>query len=933
MELAQYVPQFDGVTPSYQNDGTTVPGNESFTVELSGLMPNTTIIYKAVNGVKPVEGNEAIASVNGEGKATLKYDAVTDVTITKFVPDVEYAADKADLTDDDKLTKWQDAPEIAVHQYALTVDAPATTESGKYTVTVTGGKPGSEVKFDIQGNGTLDKQQGTFDQNGEIKVEVTVTQPASGDITVTADSNGHQASDTTQLQLIDYQQSAGIDYPSFTPVGGILQDKTVDFNKEFTVHAKGLLPGSTIIVTSDGKGVPQGGTATLKVGADGTCDIPYQAISDKGIKDFTVIYQYAVNEADNNDGEPYEGSFTSESISVWQYNLTVTAPDKADDGGDFVIDVDGGQPGGAITGEVGDGQGTITCDDKFDESGHAQCVVNPDDGYDGKIDITVEGPNGAPGHAQTDTGLADYSKTAEIHLPSFTPAGSSEQPNTIDFNEPYTVKVTGLVPNSEVIVVPNGAAVAASGQSAVKVNENGEATLYMQPVSDQSVKSLNVKIKYPKTKAEAAQGEQTYTGDKTSGELKVWQYEQSSAASTELTGDDITYEVIVSGGKAGNSVNWSISGDGELTAQDAVFNGDGTATATVTVKAPGTNAVTVSAADAETGYDVAAVTQLHLTAYTAAIETPSLNVGGKTYPNTVDFDEPFDIKVTGLKPGSEITVKADSGVTPAGGDNVTLKVGSDGSVTIPYAPVSDPGITQFDVVFDYVKNASGQTESFSQSVNIMDYNLKVESPTNADDGNPYDITVSGGKPGDQFIIEVDHGSVTCKLPSRTRAAKAYDFDSNGAASCTVTPEYGYDGQITVTVTGSGDEDSSSTSTNLTTYAPRVELPSYNGQAGTVDYGENFDVVVTNLLPNSKVSLSSVNGATVVNTTVTANADGKAIFNFNEITDNTVRSVSFDVLYFATKADDKAQKHYDFVRPVYCRTSVRSALCRRLGYQS
>ena len=108
-----------------------------------------------------------------------------------------------------------------------------------------------------------------------------------------------------------------------------------------------------------------------------------------------MIYQYAVNEADNNDGEPYEGSFTSESISVWQYNLTVTAPDKADDGGDFVIDVDGGQPGGAITGEVGDGQGTITCDDKFDESGHAQCVVNPDDGYDGKIDITVEGPNGA----------------------------------------------------------------------------------------------------------------------------------------------------------------------------------------------------------------------------------------------------------------------------------------------------------------------------------------------------------------------------------------------------------------------------------------------------------------------------------------------------------------------------------------------------------
>ena len=907
LELTQYAPKFDSVSPSYQNDGTTVPGNEPFAVELSGLMPNTTIIYKAVNGVKPAEGNEATATVSGEGKATLKYDAITDITITKFVPDVEYAADKADLTDDDKLTKWQDAPEITVHQYALTVDAPATTENGKYTVTITGGKPGSDVKFDIQGNGTLDKQQGTFDQDGKIEVEVTVTQPATGDVTVTATSNGHSASDTTQLQLVDYTQSAGIDYPSFTPVGGSLQDKTVDFNKEFTVKAKGLLPDSTIIVTSDGKGVPQGGSATLKVNADGTCDIPYQAISDKSIKDFTVVYSYAVNEADNNDGEPFEGSFTSDLINVWQYNLTITAPDKADDGGDFVIDVDGGQPGGEITGEVGDGQGTITCDEKFDANGHAQCTINPDDSYDGKIDITVEGPNGEPGHAQTDTGLADYSQTAEIHLPSFVPAGSSEQPNTIDFNEPYTVKVTGLVPNSDVIVVPNGAAVAASGQSTAKVNENGEATLYMQAVSDQSVKSLNIKIKYPKTKAEAAQGEQSYTGDKTSGELKVWQYDLTVQAPTELTGDETSYEVVISGGKAGNPVTWEISGDADYSAKDAVFNADGSATATVTVKAPGTNAVTVSASDAETGYDVEAVTQLHLTAYTAAIETPSLTVGGQTYPNTVDFNAPFEIKVSGLKPGSEITVKADSGVTPAGGDNVTLKVGTDGSVTIPYAPVSDPAITQFDVVFDYVKNASGQTESFSQSVNIMDYNLKVESPTNADDGNPYDITVSGGKPGDQFTIDVDHGSVSCKLPSKTRAAKSYDFDGNGEASCTVTPEYGYDGQITVTVNGSGDEDSSSTSTNLSTYSPRIELPSYNGQAGTVDYGENFDVVITNLLPNSKVSLSSINGATVVNSTVTANADGKAIFNFNEITDNTVRSVSFDVLYFATKADDKAQK--------------------------
>ena len=616
MELAQYVPQFDGVTPSYQNDGTTVPGNEPFAVELSGLMPNTTIIYKAVNGVKPAEGNEATATVSGEGKATLKYDAITDITITKFVPDVEYAADKADLTDDDKLTKWQDAPEITVHQYALTVDAPATTENGKYTVTITGGKPGSDVKFDIQGNGTLDKQQGTFDQDGKIEVEVTVTQPATGDVTVTATSNGHSASDTTQLQLVDYTQSAGIDYPSFTPVGGSLQDKTVDFNKEFTVKAKGLLPDSTIIVTSDGKGVPQGGSATLKVNADGTCDIPYQAISDKSIKDFTVVYSYAVNEADNNDGEPFEGSFTSDLINVWQYNLTITAPDKADDGGDFVIDVDGGQPGGEITGEVGDGQGTITCDEKFDANGHAQCTINPDDSYDGKIDITVEGPNGEPGHAQTDTGLADYSQTAEIHLPSFVPAGSSEQPNTIDFNEPYQVRVTGLVPNSDVIVVPNGAAVAASGQSTVKVNENGEATLYMQAVSDQSVKSLNVKIKYPKTKAEAAQGEQSYTGDKTSGELKVWQYDLTVQAPTELTGDETTYEVVISGGKAGNTVNWEITGDADFSAKDAVFNADGNATATVTVKAPGTNAVTVSASDAETGYDVAAVTQLHLTTLT-----------------------------------------------------------------------------------------------------------------------------------------------------------------------------------------------------------------------------------------------------------------------------------------------------------------------------
>lgn len=908
LELEIYTPAVDSVKPSYNDDGQTVKANEAFTLTLRDLLPGSEVIYRAVNGVRPLEGDSVRVKVAEDGTAELNYQAITDPNVSGFTPDVDFARDLADVSDNDSLTHWSDAPEVPVHQYALSVSAPASTDSAVYEVSITGGHPGSTVTFAIEGHGTLNQESAVFDAQGEAKVQVTVTQPAEGQITVTASSEGHSASDTTDIALTDYTRSADIDYPSFTPAGGTLQDRTVDFNQPFTIHAKGLMPDTAINVTSDGYAVPTGmssGILRLTTDSSGECDIPYEAISNPAFKDFTVVFQYAINEADWLDGVQFNGAYESDEIAVWQYDLTVSAPDAADDGKDFVIDVTGGQPGAPVTGELGSGQGTITCDAVFSEGGTAQCTVNPEDTYDGQIDITVKGPNGEEGTAHTDTGLVDYTSVS-MDYPSFTPINQGRKDNTVEFNKAFSIPVHGLLPNSTISVKPfnAGAFTVTPVNSKVSANENGDAIIDYEAITS-VIDSFKVEFDYYLNLAEQAAG--NYGQSFSSDDIDVFAYQPEISAPDNVSGDDHQFTVLVSGGAPGSTPRWEITGDGEFASQDAEFDVNGNADALVNVTAPGVTQIVITVTDSVSGLSDTHTTVLNLNAYGANLIRPVYEKGGIREENTVDIEEQFELTVEGLKPGTMATVTG-SGIDPSRGHSADYPVGDDGSITIPYDAISNGTATEFGISVEYVKNASGQKDTYEATVNIHNYLLEISAPAAADNGQPYDIEISGGRPDGTYTVTVDHGEIYCER-SRSNGimtmadSHQYSFNAMGSAFCTVTPEAGWSGNITVTAEGSGDSESAVTSANLMTYRPVIEYTSsssIDGVQGRYDYNEPFEVMVTGLLDGSEVMIEGLpSGVTVKNSTLTANG-GAVTVEFNPVT--TVSSFTFNVKYFRDKAD-------------------------------
>ena len=919
LNLELYAPEIDTISPSYSDDGQTVKANEAFEVTVSGLLPGSEVIYREVNGVKPVDGSTVSVKVSEDGTAVLKYQAITDPNIISFIPDLDYARDLADTNDNDKLTHWDDAPEINVHQYALTVDAPASTENGTYEVTVTGGKPGEEVSFEINGHGTLDKDKAVFDSNGEAVVTVTVTLPAEGNIIVTASSNGHSAQDLTSIDLFDYAVTANIDYPNFTPTGGTLQDKTVDFNRPFIIHAKGLLPNSSINVTSDGYGVPSGMTKGLiKIAVDekGECDIPYEAIKNPAIKDFTVVYQYAINEADLIDQGQFNGAFVSDKIKVWQYDLTISAPEAADDGQNFEIEVSGGQPNEEVLGEIGSGQGSITCDPTFNTQGIAHCTVNPEDSYDGKIDITVSGPNGKPGQAQTDTGLANYDSSLKIDYPSFTPVNGTEQEKTVDFEENWQFAVSGLVPNSTLFIDNKGAAIPVNSQ--IEVNDEGKAVILMKPVTDPTIKDLTVKLRFAKTKAEAANGPTTYTAAKDSETIKVWYYDFALNAVNSLEGDNNSYVVTAINGKPGNKVVWSVSGDNKISGE-LTFNEQGKAVATVEIITPQENeTVSVTAKDTNSQISKTVQTAINLTDYsrTVGIEYPIfVEPNGTQHAKTVSYDQDFSINVSGLLADSTIIVHSDQDAIPQGGDGMEITVGSDGTAQIPYKKITNTKALPFKVIFSYAYNKADLTDGqgtydgkydkqfISEEISVFQYNLQITIPKEPEDGSDFEIEISGGKPNDPVTGEVEdgQGTITCD-PT---------FNAQGIAHCTVNPDDGYDGEVNIKVEGSGDETSISQDNNLINYTEiSIDYPSFtpvnqSRKDNTIEFTKVFSIPVHGLLPNSTISVKPYNAGaftvTPVSSEVTANENGDAVIDYEAIT-TVIDSFKVEFGYYLNLAD-------------------------------
>ncbi|HEC1753667.1 TPA: hypothetical protein R1706_001565, partial [Campylobacter lari] len=176
-----------------------------------------------------------------------------------------------------------------------------------------------------------------------------------------------------------------------------------------------------------------------------------------------------------------------------------------------------------------------------------------------------------------------------IFNPIFIYPSFKDQEKTIDYKTPFNIKVSGLLADSSVKVLKNDQI--GFKESSFIVDSNGIADLKFDGIKDFKVKDFSITIEYLKQGVE----KDTRTSDKINlydykvdlsfSKDKIHAYESENIKALKDPKPDHV-EVTLKGGKPNEKITWNIKGDASLSNQEAVFNANGEAKATITSKDP-----------------------------------------------------------------------------------------------------------------------------------------------------------------------------------------------------------------------------------------------------------------------------------------------------------------------------------------------------------
>ena len=500
---------------------------------------------------------------------------------------------------------------------------------------------------------------------------------------------------------------------------------------------------------------------------------------------------------------------------------------------------------------------------------------------------------------------------------------------TLDYGTEYTFNVNNLLPNSKLAVeATNGAKVSLKSEQA---NDKGEATFVLHDITDTSVKELAITLKYHQTSSEKAILDEVYN-------LKLFNY--SSTLKLELDKAQIVNndEVhgVLSGGKPGEEIAWSVSGATEIVSSDAKFDEQGNAKVTVKgnpvdhdgvadVQDAGVTATTMSLAPISKAFKVA------LTQYHAEFKQgPKYSYLSKdvtqvsTNPDEVVLDYkteyPEQVVISGMLPNSKVEVATSTNdlVSP-----VTGNTDANGDAVFKVAPVNDLSLDSISFKVKYYSTEVGTKVSDNFTLKMYKYVLSIapKSDLKIVGYNSDVVTVSGGKPGEEIAWSVSGATEIVSSDAK--------FDEQGNAKVTVKGNpVDHDGVADVQDAGvtattmSLAPISKAFKVALTQYhaefkqGPKSSYPNYpltnTGLTSTIDdvtldYKTAYSsaqLQLQNVLPNSKVEVISSTNDLVSLVGNGADANGVIKFNIAPNNDFSLKQLKFKIKYYATEASTK-----------------------------
>ena len=516
---------------------------------------------------------------------------------------------------------------------------------------------------------------------------------------------------------------------------------------------------------------------------------------------------------------------------------------------------------------------------------------------------------------------------------------------TLDYGTEYTFNVNNLLPNSKLAVeATNGAKVSLKSEQA---NDKGEATFVLHDITDTSVKELAVTLKYHQTSSEKAILDEVYN-------LKLFNY--SSTLKLELDKAQIVNndEVhgVLSGGKPGEEIAWSVSGATEIVSSDAKFDEQGNAKVTVKgnpvdhdgvadVQDASVTATAMSLAPISKAFKVA-LTQYHA----------EFKQGPKSsYPNypitnsgltsniddvTLDYKTAYNnaqLLLQNVLPNSKAEViSSTNDLVSIVGDGAD----ANGVIKFNIAPNNDFSLKQLKFKIRYYATEVGTKESDVFTLNMIPYSFKLTASPDKSTLTGYEkvtMTLSGGKPGEEVTWKNNQKIVIVSQENNSK------FDNNGNSIIVIAGAPSENDGNPVSETGSiaavamGQNElrkEFSVVTNGYTMsvqsAPSFSYPNTVSSTSNLDVAEidykrtyNSGVVLTGMAANRPVQIVDVqavsnsraanNGSDlVVATTRKTTASGDLALNIKPVSDYNVKKIRFRVRYPSTETGFKTSDY-------------------------
>lgn len=556
----------------------------------------------------------------------------------------------------------------------------------------------TKVKWSIQGDNALfiDKDKTTkelnliADEKGESNVEI-IGLSGNEKVKIIAKNMSDELvkEKSKVLEIKNYTATMELPTGKDPVTHQDFEKGMIDYKSDFEVKLKGLMPKTK--VSWKAKDVQSNKTLRISNDKESTADdkgeskVVFEGVKDFNIKRLQIIATYNQSAASTQEvsGEiklhQYTPSisFSKDKIHAYESeNIKALKDPKPDH---VEVTLKGGKPNEKIEWSLNGDASLSNQEAVFNASGEAKAVITSKAPFKANPIISV---NTMGKDLSKELPYESKTYTPKIEYPSF-----KAQEKTIDYIDDFSIKVSGLLPNSTIDKISGSKGVKAKKES-FNVNDKGEATLEFSGISDYSVKELTIKFSYTK------QG--SVKEELNLDKIKLYQYNLQIQSNRNWFYNklDEQSEIKITGGRLNSEITWDIQGDGIIINKDSKFNSQGEAKAIIASKAAFENEIIISASSLgqKVNQKIYYVVENF---YTPSIIFPTVT----GYNSSVYLIKPFDVVMKHLKPSSHVMVSLPNGIKSKTDLN-KLYADNYGDLTLVLS-VENPHLKSFQIEVNY----------------------------------------------------------------------------------------------------------------------------------------------------------------------------------------------------------------------------------------